>query len=377
MRASMRAAIASRLSGATGPDLTGGSLGVTVSYSGPRPSGMASRRRLLGPTWLPAAVLAAGLALVVAPALAIAGHRPEPGRSRPPASAPAQPSRPTRPRGSGDAPQPPARFAPGACRRFGPTGGGRGRAGAGAGRGPTVFVDPGHGGLDTGAIGSGPAATPVEEKGVDLAIGLHLLAILRSDGDTVVMSRVSDTLVGRMGPGDTVGTTLLSPAGLEADLRARVACADGSGAGVLVGVHLNAFADPSVGGAETVYGAGRSFTPLSQALAELVQQDVVDGLAGAGWAVASRGVVSDAGQGAAGLTPQARAYGHLLELGPARPGYFSDPTPMPGAIAEPLFVTNPAEAAVAADPRGAVVVARSLALAVQTWIAEHPAPPRR
>lgn len=320
---------------------------------------MEARAAVGGPRWMLAAMLALAAALMGLSATRVAGHPPPAGPS------PAAPDRGSPAVRPAAGPTPAVGLSPGACRRFGPTG---------PGRGLTVFVDPGHGGLDTGAIGTTAAGSPVEEKGADLAIGLDLASILRAGGDTVVMSRVSDTLVAHLGPGDTAGRSLLTPAGLEADLRARVACANASGAQVLIGLHLNAFADPSVGGAETIYSADRPFSARSRALADLLQEDVVDALTGAGWTVASRGVVTDAGQGAAGLTSQARAYGHLLELGPARPGYFTDPTTMPGAIVEPLFVTDPAEAAIAADPAGALAVARGVAAAVQAFLAGQPGP---
>lgn len=250
-------------------------------------------------------------------------------------------------------------FAQGACVAFGPT---RGSSGV------TVFVDPGHGGLDTGALGTTSAGVVVEEKDLTLAIGLGLLALLRRQGDTVVMSRVSDTLVTRLGPGGTNGGRLLSAAGLESDLRARVACADASGAQLLVSIHLDAFTDPSVGGAEMIYGAGRSFSAQDLRLANALEATVVRDLAAAGWVVPARGVVSDVGQGAPGLTPAARAYRHLLELGPADPPYFSHPTLMPGVIAEPLFITDPTEASVAASAAGQRVIAQGLASGIHGWL---------
>jgi N-acetylmuramoyl-L-alanine amidase len=251
-----------------------------------------------------------------------------------------------------------ASFAPGACVRFPPT---HGHSGV------TVFVDPGHGGIDPGAIGS----RAVEEKNLNLAIGLDLLRVLRQDGDTVAMSRTTDTLVTRLGP----GVRLLSPAELEVDLQARVACANASGAQVLLGIHLNGFSDPSVGGAETIYGAGRSFSARSRGLARAVETNVVRVLAVSGWQVPSRGVAPDIGQGAPGLTAQSIAYGHLMELGPANPPYFVYPSRMPGVIAEPLFITNPSEASVAAGVPGQQALARGLAAGVQSWLLARPARP--
>lgn len=254
---------------------------------------------------------------------------------------------------------PSVHLAPGVCVRFAPTRGDHG---------VTVFVDPGHGGLDTGGLGATTNGTAVQEKNLNLAIGMDLLRILRQDGDTVVMSRVSDTLITRLGPADTTSPGILSAVGLEADLRARVACANASHARLLLGIHLNAFSDPSVGGAEAIYGAGRSFSEQSRRLAAAVEGAVVGALAAGDWAVPDRGVVSDVSQGPPGLTAQSRAYGQLMELGPADPGYFAHPSTMPGAIAEPLFITDPPEASIAASPAGQQAVARGLAAGVQSWL---------
>ena len=44
------------------------------------------------------------------------------------------------------------------------------------------------------------------------------------------------------------------------------------------------------------------------------------------------------------LTSQGAAYGHLMILGPALHGWFDNPSQMPGALCEPLFLTDPGEA---------------------------------
>jgi hypothetical protein len=71
-----------------------------------------------------------------------------------------------------------------------------------------------------------------------------------------------------------------------------------------------------------------------------------------GYAIPDDGVLQDSGLGSA-LTSAAVAYGHLLLLGPAKAGYFTTPSQMPGALIEPLFVTDPFEASIAVrgDPR--------------------------
>ena len=54
-------------------------------------------------------------------------------------------------------------------------------------------------------------------------------------------------------------------------------------------------------------------------------------------------MVSDVSLGGPALSEAAAAYGHLLLLGPAMAGYFATPSQMPGALIEPLFITDPFE----------------------------------
>ena len=62
------------------------------------------------------------------------------------------------------------------------------------------------------------------------------------------------------------------------------------------------------------------------------------------------------------------AYGHLVVLGPPKPGYLKTVSEMPGALIEPLFVTNPAEATLAASARGVHAMAAGLAAAAEDYL---------
>jgi N-acetylmuramoyl-L-alanine amidase len=48
-------------------------------------------------------------------------------------------------------------------------------------------------------------------------------------------------------------------------------------------------------------------------------------------------------------------------------GYFSTPSEMPGALIEPLFITDPYEGSIAASPVGQQVIAGGLAEAVNQY----------
>src|SRR5258708_9881954 len=63
-----------------------------------------------------------------------------------------------------------------------------------AGSGQTVFIDPGHGGMDPGVVG-GTSGRRVVAKHATLAAAARLSTLLREDGYRVVMSRTQDSAV--------------------------------------------------------------------------------------------------------------------------------------------------------------------------------------
>jgi N-acetylmuramoyl-L-alanine amidase len=153
---------------------------------------------------------------------------------------------------------------------------------------------------------------------------------------------------------------VLTNSGVHADALARIACANASKADALVSIHFNAFNDPSVGGQEIYYDDARDFSGASLRLAKLLNAGLQASFAKAGWQVPDRGVLTDASTGNTGLTPEAEAYGRLLELGPSKPGWNDHPTTMPGALVEPFFVSDPVEAEVAQSVEGQRAIASGL-----------------
>lgn len=259
----------------------------------------------------------------------------------------------------------PTRYSAGACLAFAARGGGNGR---------TVFLDPGHGGRDPGAVGSVAGAT-VAEKRVTLPLARLVMELLRGRGYRVVLSRTSDSTVARMRRGDVDGR-FLTPAAIRRDLVARNVCANAERADVLVGLHANSFEDPSVGGIETVYSANRSFSARSARLAAALQLSVYEAIDEAGLLTRDRGVRIDRGAGAEALTARAAAYGQLLQLGPAAPPWFRSPSAMPGAIVEALFLTNPVEAGFALSRRGRTALGRGVAAGIDAYFRSAAAPIR-
>ena len=250
----------------------------------------------------------------------------------------------------------PLAYAPGACRAQAPTG---------RSRNLTVFLDPGHGGPDPGVVG--PQGTGAKESAAALAVATDLAKQLRADGYRVVLSRTGDTSVQRFAA-DELTNGALDADQVREDLQARVRCANDSHAAALLSIHFNGYADETVGGSQTIYDDARPFSDGSQQLATDVQQAVVQQLQ-----LDDRGVVTDGALDAPTLSDRAETYGHLLLLGPAEPGWLDQGTTMPGVLVEPLFLTRPAEAAVATSPAGQRRIAQALADGVERYLASAPA----
>jgi len=93
---------------------------------------------------------------------------------------------------------------------------------------PLIYIDPGHGGSDPGAIGVGG----LRESDVVLGIALKLNSLLTKDAFRTMMSRDSDVFV---------------------DLVTRSQEANNAGADVFISIHTNAFGTPTPKGTEIWY----------------------------------------------------------------------------------------------------------------------------
>jgi N-acetylmuramoyl-L-alanine amidase len=251
----------------------------------------------------------------------------------------------------------PAVFSAGACMGFGPTRGDRHK---------TVFLDAGHGGIDPGGNGTTLSGAAVDESTVNLPIELDTMAILRAEGYRVVVSRTGNTSVARLSPAD-VSDGALTAQGAFADVAARDVCANMARADILIGIYMDA-GFPGNAGCVTGYDADRPFSAQNLDLATLVQTDVLGAMNSRGWAIPDEGVLPDTGLGSA-VTAADVAYGHLLLLGPAKAGYFATPSRMPGALIEPLYLTDPFEASIAANAQDQDVIAGGIAEAVGQYFA--------
>lgn len=251
-----------------------------------------------------------------------------------------------------------------ACVAFEPTSGDRGE---------TVFLDAGHGGIDPGGVGSTESGSTIEEADLTLPVELAAMALLRANGFRVVVSRTRNTTVLRLGPGDVYGGAL-TLRGVHDDVAARAKCANLARASVLVGIYFDASSSPQNEGSLTAYDPDRPFSNASLRLAGLLQRDVLGAMNARGWDIPNDGVQSDSGLGsyngnaaAGGIAAVAGEYNHLLLLGPAMRGFFSTPSRMPGAVIEPLYVTDPFEGSIADSTGGQRVIARGIANAIEQF----------
>jgi len=249
-------------------------------------------------------------------------------------------------------------FAPRACRSFGPTAGDHHEM---------VFLDAGHGSIDSGSIGVTTSGQTIYEATETLPVELDAMELLRAAGFSVTVSRTRSSPVARPLPGD-VSDQLYTLQGELRDVASRDVCANMAKAKVLVGIYFDAGATPSNAGSITGYDADRPFAASSLRLATLVQSDVLAAMNAQGWGIPNDGVVTDNYLGGPALSAQAAAYGHLLLLGPADPGYFSTPSTMPGALIEPLFITDPFEGTLANSSIGQHVIAAGLARAIEQYV---------
>jgi N-acetylmuramoyl-L-alanine amidase len=109
-----------------------------------------------------------------------------------------------------------------------------------------IVVDPGHGGIDPGAVGK----NGVLEKDITLAVAKRLAANLGQAGAMVLITRETDTDL-------SDSTTLGAAAKKREDLKRRVALANDSQADLYVSVHVNSFTSPDRRGAQTFVQPGK------------------------------------------------------------------------------------------------------------------------
>ena len=187
-------------------------------------------------------------------------------------------------------------------------------------RAATVVLDPGHGGNDPGAVNE---AAGLVERDLTLDIAERAAALLRADGYGVALTRRdNETALGN-------------------SERGRIANA--CGALAFVSIHLNSFSEPEPNYAKTFWGVEDKDAAFAAAMQGVLAAELRPG--------------TDLGDSG---TEQFES-GALLR---AR---------MPAALLEPVFLSNPAEAARLADPSGARLdqIAEAIVRGVEDWLGPH------
>ena len=168
--------------------------------------------------------------------------------------------------------------------------------------GKTICVDPGHGGMDSGAYF---AATDLSESDINLDESYALRALLEGAGATVVMTRTGDH-------------------GLTESERA--AFCNQAVATIVISIHTNSFVDAEPNGVLTFYGKRSAAEDMRLA------QAVHDALYPA-------------------LRQTAPVPAAFTDFGVRRFGAgVLRRSSMPGTLVEPAFLSNPAEATLLATP---------------------------
>jgi N-acetylmuramoyl-L-alanine amidase len=219
------------------------------------------------------------------------------------------------------------------------------------GTGKTVYIDPGHGGIETGAVHAGAdGKVDLIERDVNLAIGLKLRALLEAAGFRVAMSR----------------TTAASPntPAIDRNNDGRVNnrdeyqavddLANDAHADVMVSLHNNGATNKSASGTETWFSPLRPFADRNLLLARLVQANLVASIRALGYNDVDRGIKDDSNY----RVFNSRVY-EIFVLGRADGTEFHPRAAnMPAALGESLFMTNDADAAMLAQDRTQQAIAQ-------------------
>jgi N-acetylmuramoyl-L-alanine amidase len=169
--------------------------------------------------------------------------------------------------------------------------------------GKVIVLDPGHGGYDGGAV----SRSGLQEKGVTLKISLLLRDYLQESGALVIMTREVDK--------DLAGTGYRRRK--AADLMERARIVRTSDADAFISIHLNAIPSPRWSGAQTFY---YPTLESNKKLAESIQSELIRNLEN--------------------TDRKARYSGEV---------YILKTSPVPSALVEVGFLSNPEEAELLGD----------------------------
>ncbi|HEY7061112.1 MAG TPA: N-acetylmuramoyl-L-alanine amidase [Chloroflexota bacterium] len=199
-----------------------------------------------------------------------------------------------------------------------------------------VGLDPGHSDADVGASGGG-----LREVDLTMALAQHIQPLLEAQGLRVALSRTDNRpLTAMTDPNLDTRTRLEQEARIAAVTPARI----------FVSVHFNGHPNAAIRGTETYYN-GDNNGPESRRLAVALQAHVVGELRAAGVDSPDRGAKEDLTAG--------KPYGH----------FFSLRGPLPSALVEGLFLSNPQDLAALRQDATLDALARGYAEGIREYFA--------
>ena len=128
----------------------------------------------------------------------------------------------------------------------------------------TIIIDPGHGGIDGGAVG----IDGVIEKDINLAISLKLRNLLRLAGYEVIMTRETDTSIHDEGVNGVLKQK-------KSDMKNRLKIIKKHPEAIVLSIHQNKFEIEKYHGAQMFYGTNH---PFSREIAESLQNEFASAL---------------------------------------------------------------------------------------------------
>lgn len=216
---------------------------------------------------------------------------------------------------------------------------------------PTIVIDPGHGGADSGAV----SVSGLEEKVVSLAVATRLATLLKRDGYVVRLTRAGDE------------TRALTD---------RTALANRLDAVAFISLHANASTVRSVRGAETYYMSLHDATDAHAA--ETARKENAAGAPGRHggsqldlilWDMAQARVLNRSALLALDIQRQLNSFLDLPDRGVKQaPFVVLTGATMPAVLVEMGFLSNPAEARQLADPGYRQRLAEALARGIEEFL---------
>lgn len=243
-------------------------------------------------------------------------------------------------------------------------------------QGKIICLDAAHGGYDRGFRRTGDAVAPAMDEALyTAAYARELAGQLTAMGFTVVVTRDGDAVrnsqfqdVNRDGQTRESATTDADAQhnALLDEMQSRIDYCNDEKADLLISLHFDGSSDPNQAGYSTWYTASGPNSGDSQRLAELIDQQLAQGLATAGHASNNGGVQSET---VAAMHGNQMVYDSLFMITGSRVG-LKDPSRMPSVVADLLTLSNASDAQILASEAGREAIVTSLAQAIGAYFTQ-------